>query len=111
MGILEIRKEYMQSSNNHIFGDIFSKGKKERQKEIYMMKKYGISKAEYDHMLEEQDYKCAICGKEEALVVDYDHETQKVRGLLCTRCNVTVGGYENALKIIKAIERYLKKKQ
>lgn len=42
-----------------------------------------------------QDYKCAVCGNEYTpgrnLVVDHDHETGRVRGILCQNCNLGIG--------------------
>jgi len=57
---------------------------------------FDITVPEYDEMLEGQDGVCAICGKtpEEngrRLAVDHDHETDRVRGLLCTSCNFAIG--------------------
>jgi hypothetical protein len=37
---------------------------------------------------------CDICGVEAFLVVDHDHETGYIRGLLCDRCNVFLGHFE-----------------
>ena len=56
------------------------------------MKKYGLTLDEYHAMYERQDFACAICGTDDSgLVVDHDHESGKVRGLLCNRCNTGLG--------------------
>lgn len=39
-----------------------------------------------------QDGRCAVCGSSSGpLVIDHDHDTGKVRGLLCRSCNVSEG--------------------
>lgn len=50
---------------------------------------WGITCGDYFAMYEKQDGKCALCGmeSERRLDVDEDHETRKVRGLLCRKCN------------------------
>jgi hypothetical protein len=56
---------------------------------------YGITVEKYDALLQEQGGHCACCpevhngGKR--LFVDHDHETGQIRGLLCARCNLTLG--------------------
>jgi hypothetical protein len=57
--------------------------------------------ADYNALLAEQKGVCAICrnpelrrgnhGKAKRLSVDHDHETGKVRGLLCQDCNTALG--------------------
>lgn len=81
---------------------------------IYSLEKsYGITIQQYNQMLEEQNYKCKICGKHQSenktkLAVDHCHETGMVRGLLCFNCNTGLGKFldsptllENALKYLK----------
>ena len=57
--------------------------------------RYGISQKDYDKILIAQDNRCAICQQEwvskHPLYVDHDHNTGKARGLLCAKCNFTVG--------------------
>lgn len=69
------------------------------QRKHYLQKKYGISLAEYDKLLAEQNGVCAICqGPPRTfrhLVVDHDHKTGQVRGLLCQPCNVGLGQFED----------------
>lgn len=70
--------------------------------------RYGITRDEYNAMLEVQDGRCAICGKEgggsrgNMLDVDHDHETGKVRGLLCRACNTALGIVERPEWLVKA---------
>lgn len=58
---------------------------------------YGLTKEEFFDMFENQDGKCALCEKvfpgmsKNQLHIDHDHETNKVRGLLCMQCNVGLG--------------------
>lgn len=61
---------------------------------------YGIGLADYDLMLRRQSGCCAICGadkpspKRQNFAVDHDHVTDRVRGLLCIRCNSHLGWFE-----------------
>lgn len=65
-------------------------------------------------LLEQQNYSCAICCElaeesKQRLSVDHNHETNKIRGLLCTYCNVGLGYFrDNPQLLARAIE-YLEK--
>jgi hypothetical protein len=70
-----------------------------------LLKLYGITHEQYMDMHGAQSGVCAMCGGHEKrilygsvahLVVDHDHKTGKVRGLLCCRCNGALGSIENA---------------
>lgn len=60
-----------------------------------LAKLYGITPEQYDEMAVRQGGVCAICGDgpspKRRLVVDHNHETGAVRGLLCANCNAGVG--------------------
>ena len=65
-----------------------------------LRKNYGITLETYDALFASQGGVCAICGEPESLgrelSVDHVHdETKRVRGLLCSRCNVAVGHIES----------------
>jgi len=73
----------------------------------HQLKKYGLSNDDYNKMFEVQNGKCAICNKtsEKKLSVDHCHDSGKIRGLLCDRCNHGLGNFkENINFMFKAIE-------
>ena len=78
-----------------------------------MRKQYGISLDEFEKLLEIQNNGCAICQKpldslRRRMNIDHDHETNQVRGLLCTGCNTGFGHLgDNIEGLNKAID-YLK---
>lgn len=79
-----------------------------------LKRKYGISNDDYFFMRDLQECKCAICGTPEPeihddwLVVDHDHKTGAVRGLLCSKCNTSLGGFQDDPAILEAAINYLK---
>ena len=66
--------------------------------DVYLLRTYNITAAEYTEMLRSQGGGCAICHKPPKpgtrLHVDHDHPGLRVRGLLCTGCNTRLGWYE-----------------
>ena len=79
--------------------------------------KYGIDKPTYAKLLADQNNCCAICGKPEKyrgvkltpLVVDHNHETGEIRGLLCRGCNVGLGHLKDSTTVLEAAIVYLRK--
>lgn len=55
-----------------------------------------------------QNNKCFICDEEAKLVVDHDHSTGKVRGLLCSICNTGIGMFKDSTKNLEKAIEYLK---
>lgn len=75
--------------------------------------KYGLELVQVEAMLEAQNGLCAICeapiilGGRSGAKVDHDHKTNRVRGLLCSRCNVALGSFRDDPKILAAAITYL----
>ncbi len=85
----------------------------------HLKKTFGITLEDYDYMLYKQDYRCAVCGsdypgcngkgKRNSFCVDHDHETNKVRGLLCRNCNTGIGLLGDNIKGLEKAIKYLEK--
>jgi hypothetical protein len=70
--------------------------------------KYGLTPEQYDAMVLAQDSKCAICGDVMIQVnVDHDHETSKVRELLCQLCNQGLGCFKDRPDVLELAIEYL----
>lgn len=82
---------------------------------------YGISPAEYDALYQKQSGRCAVCavekeswepdagvkGRHRFLVVDHDHRTGCVRGLLCFNCNAGIGQFHDDPRVMLAAIAYM----
>lgn len=74
----------------------------------YIEKKYGLSPEEYFQMKTTYGGLCAICKIEEGTCVDHCHTTNKVRGLLCSQCNIGLGGFKDNIDFMEEGIRYLR---
>ena len=90
-----------------------AEGNKEVRYWRRVYKKYGVTRAEYERRAEAQGYVCALCGEPERvqqrLLIDHDHETGKVRDLLCHLCNVGLGNFRDDPRLLDRAKEYLKK--
>jgi hypothetical protein len=82
-------------------------------KDYHFKKKYGISTIEYNQMLVSQNFLCKICKvhhteAHNGLYVDHCHKSEKVRGLLCQKCNSAIGMLREDINIINNVLEYLK---
>lgn len=78
----------------------------------HLKNKFGITPEQYDEMVALQGGGCAICGGRQPhgvlLSIDHDHETNKVRGLLCVRCNRGIGAFRDNVGVLLRATEYLK---
>jgi hypothetical protein len=72
---------------------------------------FDLSAEEYDALLLLQDGRCAVCrGKpiSQRLAVDHDHQTGKVLGLLCSKCNREAkGALHDSLNLARNLVHYM----
>ncbi len=76
-------------------------------KNVKLKARYNITLLKYEELLKEQNHKCKICGKELKLFVDHNHDSGKIRGLLCNNCNAGIGWFNEDVNILKLAVIYL----
>jgi hypothetical protein len=78
-----------------------------------IMRTYGITVDEYQKMVEAQQHRCAICGQEEndaikkRLSIDHSHNDKQIRGLLCSKCNLGIGNFDDDVNRLRSAIAYL----
>jgi hypothetical protein len=83
-----------------------------KYKNASLQRKYGISIEEYNKLLMLQNNSCSICktstpNRGGLFVVDHNHFTGEVRGILCNNCNVSLGLAGDSIEVLEAMIRYL----
>ena len=98
-------KEYRKHHTEHVF-------------DITIQRRYGITLEYFFTLYNRQDGKCAICktqlpslyspGKERRkMMIDHDHNTNTVRGILCFRCNSGIGLFDDNPDVLLQASKYL----
>lgn len=81
------------------------------------LKRHGMTPETYDAMLQSQQGLCAICKKpgngkgqkHRPLCIDHCHTSGKVRGLLCDRCNLGLGNFDDDIGLFQRVIEYLRR--
>ena len=72
---------------------------------------YGLTEDIFQQMWTHQDGKCAICQcvlrHDGSTHIDHDHETDKIRGLLCYICNRGLGHFKDRPELFRRAANYL----
>lgn len=80
---------------------------------------YGVSVGDIEELIHKADNRCMICGthaedvphqtfKHNPLVVDHDHTTGELRGILCPTCNAGLGHFKDSPELLIKAINYLK---
>jgi hypothetical protein len=84
---------------------------KTKAKDTALRRKFSIGIDEYNKLAAEQNNLCAICKNPNTLrmlVVDHNHATDKIRGLLCDHCNKGLGFFKDNTDLLTEAINYIK---
>lgn len=74
------------------------------------LEQFGLSAEQFEIMARAQSHTCAICKSPQTakrLAIDHCHETGKVRGLLCQKCNTALGKFNDDPQRVLRAAQYL----
>lgn len=82
------------------------------RREYFLKTRYGITSAEWDRIFEKQGFRCAICQTDTPKSkvgwhTDHDHNSGKVRGILCEHCNRGLGMFADDISFLRRASNYL----
>jgi recombination endonuclease VII len=114
---LETSRRKWRKNRDHILAKqrgYYAANREYRRKQAYgyaLARKFGLTAEAHAEMLASQNGSCAICLALDApgqrLHVDHCHKTGRIRGLLCARCNLGIGRFEDDKTILESAVRYL----
>lgn len=85
--------------------------RKEYMRDYHFRRNYGLTAEQYDSMVESRGGLCDICHSAPTgkfpLVVDHNKTSEKIRGLLCNRCNREMGRFEDDPNLLLSAALYL----
>jgi hypothetical protein len=92
-----------------------NKERKKRVDRAYHLKRYSLTPEEFDRLVLQSAGKCPICGvtfgtnglKGDGAVVDHDHATGKVRGIICNACNRGIGQFSEDTDVMLNAVKWL----
>lgn len=106
----EIQKKYREA-NPHV-------ARRGTRKHRYL-KTYGITPEEFEAKVAEQNFECGICDKKlrlstggggkDVAVMDHCHKTGKLRNVLCSPCNTSLGGFKDDPVLLQKALEYLER--
>lgn len=103
------RQAYQKEYQSKYRAEEAARIKATRKKYMYRVR-YGLSAQDVLGMLETQQGRCAICKKDirKFFHIDHSHVTGSVRGLLCPKCNLGIGHFDDRTDLLERSMNYLK---
>jgi len=99
-------KQYYKKNKEHI---------NKRNREYIFYHRYGITYEQVQQIIKSQRNRCLICHTlfdktyMFSPVVDHDHETENVRGILCRNCNSMIGYAKDKTDLLQSGINYLQR--
>lgn len=84
-----------------------ARGKRASHREAHLFRRYGIGEGDFERLVGQQEGLCPVCREASPTVVDHDHVTAAVRGILCGDCNTGMGQLDDNPWLLRRAIEYL----
>lgn len=110
----KVKKENRERRNQYVKNKVATNPNYIREQNL--QKDFGLSIKDFEDLLLVQNNKCWICNIDHELyrhiegkrfAVDHDHKTGKIRGLLCHKCNTSLGKFQDSVEMLQKAIDYL----
>jgi Recombination endonuclease VII len=109
-------KKYNEANREKVLANALKwrQGNKDKTRAHRYKSEYGVTLVEYEQLLRQQGGNCACCGCSgnpdgKRMAIDHCHQTGKIRGILCRKCNAGIGmlgdNIEGLLQAINYLRR------
>ena len=90
----------------------YRKANREKKSSLELYRRYGVTLEDHDRLLRKQNFCCAVCRTPSVsystrLAVDHCHDTGKIRGLLCSGCNIGIGMLADSPEMLRTAAKYI----
>lgn len=104
-------KKYFQENKEKYYeqGKIWRANNKEKLRNKSLRERFGITIQDFRILLDKQYGLCAVCRLEPGTHLDHNHDTGKIRGILCNTCNRGIGLLKDNIFVLKNAIEYLNK--
>lgn len=105
--------KYAEQKRRYQQDPVYREKKRVSDRAGYLRRKYGLSVSDYEFLAASQGGVCAVCGKadQSGLHIDHAHDSRRIRGLLCGKCNKAIGLFDERPELFAEAARYLERNQ
>lgn len=105
-------KRYQNKEQAKQKSQVWYQANREKHRDLERLRRHNLPGNCFRQMLEDQNFGCAICGRvpepgERSLVVDHDHDSGIIRGLLCDSHNKGLGHFFDSIPDLEQAIAYL----
>jgi hypothetical protein len=103
------RRGHAEREKKRVYARAWRAANPEKERAAYRRQTYGVTDADVERMLAEQNGRCRICRVSDGDSLDHCHTSGRIRAMLCRACNAGLGMFRDDPRLLRAAASYLAK--